>query len=53
MVGGSDKYQATGGTGKMKGVKGAGTCKITGHPDGSFDYACTGDVTLAESAPAK
>ncbi|MGB7847788.1 MAG: hypothetical protein WBL63_19405 [Candidatus Acidiferrum sp.] len=51
--GGENKYQATGGTGKMKGIKGSGTCKTTGNPDGGLEYTCTGEYTLAAAAPAK
>jgi hypothetical protein len=50
---GSNKYQTTGGTGKMKGIKGSGTCKLTGNADGSTDYACIGEYTVAAAAPAK
>ena len=50
---GSNKYQITGGTGKMKGVKGSGTCKLTGNADGGVDYTCTGEYILAGAAPAK
>lgn len=50
---GGNKYQVIGGTGKMKGIKGSGTCKNTGRADGGSDYACTGDFTLAGAAAAK
>ena len=50
---GSNKYQITGGTGKMKGIKGSGTCKLTGAADGSLDYSCSGEYTMSGSAPAK
>jgi len=50
---GTNKYQITGGTGKMKGIKGAGTCKLTGAADGGDDYSCSGVYTLAGAAPAK
>ena len=50
---GTNKYQITGGTGKMKGIKGSGTCKLTGAADGSLDYSCSGEYTLAGAAPAK
>lgn len=50
---GTNKYQITGGTGKMKGIKGSGTCKLTGATDGSTDYTCTGEYTIAATAPAK
>jgi len=51
--GGSNKYQITGGTGKMKGIKGSGGCKLTPTADGGLDYACSGEYTLAGAAPAK
>ncbi len=50
---GTNKYQIAGGTGKMKGIKGSGTCKLTGNQDGSTDYECTGEYTTAAAAPAK
>ena len=51
---GQNKYQITGGTGKMKGIKGSGTCKLTGASDGGLDYSCEGEYTLAgAAAPAK
>jgi len=50
---GTNKYQISGGTGKMKGIKGSGTCKLTGTADGGTDYLCTGEYTLAGAAPAK
>jgi len=50
---GQGKYQISGGTGKMKGIKGAGTCKHTGNANGGIDYSCTGEYTLVGAAPAK
>jgi hypothetical protein len=50
---GQNKYQISGGTGKMKGMKGSGTCKLSPNADGGLDYACTGEYTLAGAAPAK
>ena len=46
LVTGSNRYQITGGTGKMKGIKGVGTCKTTGNGGGGLDYECTGEYTL-------
>ncbi len=40
---GTNKYQIAGGTGKMKGVKSSGTCKLTGDGSGGLDYTCTGE----------
>jgi hypothetical protein len=53
LMAGVNKYQITGGTGKMKGIKGSGTCKMTAGADSGFTYKCTGDYTLPEAAPAK
>ncbi|HET6175810.1 MAG TPA: hypothetical protein VFE61_02685 [Candidatus Sulfotelmatobacter sp.] len=50
---GSNKYQITGGTGKMKGINGSGTCKLTGTADAGSEYSCTGEYTIAAAAPAK
>jgi len=50
---GGNKYQVEGGTGKFKGIKGSGTCKNTGTPDGGSEYACTGEYKLAGAAAAK
>jgi hypothetical protein len=49
---GQNKWQITGGTGKMKGIKGSGTCKHTPEQGGYLDYACTGEYTLAGAAQA-
>ena len=38
----SNKWTIEGGTGKRKGMKGAGTCTGTSHDDGSSDWVCTG-----------
>jgi hypothetical protein len=50
---GQGKYQIASGTGKMKGIKGSGTCKHTGNTNGGIDYSCTGEYTLGGTAPAK
>jgi hypothetical protein len=51
---GADKWRITGGTGKMKGMKGSGTCKLApGTHEGGLDYACTGTYTHGEKAAAK
>src|SRR5712692_9966198 len=42
------KWQLEEGTGKLKGVKGQGTCKVTATPDGSQMYECTGEYTAAK-----
>jgi hypothetical protein len=46
----TNKYQISGGTGKMKSIKGSGTCKLTGSSDGGTDYSCSGTYTLAGAA---
>jgi hypothetical protein len=50
---GQNKWQISGGTGKMKGIKGSGSCKHTPDAGGYLDYACTGEYTLAGAAPPK
>jgi len=52
FAGGGNKYQITGGTGKMKGIKGSGACKLTGNAEGGLDFDCSGEYTIA-AAPAK
>jgi len=49
---GTNKYQIVDGTGTMKGIKGSGTCKLTGNND-NLDYECTGEYSVAGGAPAK
>jgi hypothetical protein len=39
---GANKYQIAGGTGKMQGVNGSGSCKLMGNGDGTLNYTCTG-----------
>ena len=46
MVSGSDKWEATGGSGKFKGIKGSGTCTGTGNADGSSTWSCSGTYSL-------
>jgi hypothetical protein len=53
LMTGGNKYQITDGTGKMKGIKGMGTCKLTGNAVGGLDFTCTGEYTLSAAAPAK
>ncbi len=40
------KWQLVEGTGKLKGVKGHGTCKVTSTADGGATYDCQGEYTL-------
>jgi hypothetical protein len=42
------KWELTGGTGKLKGVKGHGTCNATPVAGGSTNYVCEGEYTLAK-----
>ena len=46
MATGSDKWQATSGTGKFKGIKASGTCTATGNAVGSMAYTCTGTYSI-------
>lgn len=50
MQPGKGTYQATGGTGKMKGIKAKGTCTYTPAADDGTNYTCTGVYTLAGAA---
>jgi len=43
---GTNKYQIEGGTGKLQGIHGSGSCKLTGNSDGTLDYSCTGTYTM-------
>ena len=45
-VSGTNKWQITGGTGKMKGIKGMGSCTFKGTADGGLDYSCSGEHSL-------
>ena len=42
------KWTYTGGTGKLKGIKGGGTYKGKGNPDGSTTYAISGSYSLGK-----
>jgi hypothetical protein len=42
---GVDYYEVTGGSGKFKGYRGKGSCKLKGAPDGSATDECTGEYT--------
>lgn len=44
----SNKWSATSGTGTLKGIKALGTCKATGKPDGSAQFDCSGDYSIAK-----
>lgn len=50
---GSGKWSFTGGTGKFRGLKGGGTYKLSGNPDGTYTVEIEGQYTLAAAAPAK
>ena len=43
----------TGGTGKMKGIKGHGTYKVTPAADGSASVTVEGEYTMPPVAPPK
>jgi len=45
---GTNTWTLTGGTGKMKGVKGSGGCKGQGNPDGSSTWNCDGTYSTAK-----
>jgi hypothetical protein len=47
MVSGKGTYQASSGTGKMKGIKAKGTCTYSPGAGGGSDYACEGEYTIA------
>jgi hypothetical protein len=49
---GSNTYKIIGGTGKMKGMKGSGSCKLKGTDDGGLTYNCTGEMASAMSKKA-
>jgi hypothetical protein len=51
LVNGSNTWRITGGTGKMKGIKGTGGCKLTPGEGGGLNYTCSGEYTLAEAKP--
>jgi hypothetical protein len=42
---GTDYYEVTGGTGKLQGYKGKGSCTIKGNADGSATDECSADYT--------
>jgi hypothetical protein len=44
----SGKWSYTGGTGKLKGIKGGGTYKGKGNADGSVTYEIAGEYTLGK-----
>ncbi len=50
---GQNKWQISGGTGKMKGLKGSGSCKHTPEAGGYLNYACSGEYTAAGAAEPK
>jgi hypothetical protein len=46
MESGTNKWQATSGAGKFKGIKASGTCTGKGTADGGVTWACTGTYSL-------
>ncbi len=53
FVSGSNSWTIIGGTGKLKGVTGKGSCKGKGGPDGTAIWDCEGTYQAAGAAPAK
>ncbi len=47
------KWTVTSATGKLKGLKGSGTCSVTPAADGSAQFECEGEYTLPPAKPAK
>jgi hypothetical protein len=45
MQSGSNAWTMASATGKMKGIKGSGTCMAKGNPDGSANFECKGTYT--------
>jgi len=43
---GTNKYEIAGGTGKMAGIHGSGSCKLTGKGGDNIDYSCTGTYQI-------
>ena len=41
-----NKWKIVGGTSKLKGIKGQGTCTGKGAPEGGLTFDCTGEYTL-------
>lgn len=46
MQSASNKFQATSGTGKFKGIVASGTCTAKGSADGSVTWSCTGTYSI-------
>jgi hypothetical protein len=46
LVSGMNEYEISGATGKMKGIKGSGSCKLTPTSDGGTEYSCSGEYTM-------
>ncbi len=42
----ANKWKIIGGTGKLKGIKGSGTCAGKNNADGSADLECTGTISM-------
>jgi len=49
---GDGKWTFVSGTGKLKGIKGGGTYKVTANADGSADVTVDGDYSIAAAKPA-
>lgn len=48
MQSASNKWQTTGGTGKLKGSKGSGSCTGKPNPDGTTTFTCTGTNSVGK-----
>jgi len=46
MQAGGGPWTVTGGTGKLKGITGKGTCKAKGNADGTADFNCVGTYSI-------
>ena len=54
FAGGNNRWTISGGTGKMKGAKGTGQCKLTPAGSDNLTYTCNGMYGMAGAgAPAK
>jgi hypothetical protein len=53
FVSGTNTWTITGGTGKLKGVKGKGGCKGKGNADGTVTWDCEGTYQTAAAAATK
>jgi len=45
---GANKFTIASGTGQFKSIKGSGSCRAKGSPDGTAEFTCTGTYTMAK-----